>query len=140
MNTNKYFKLAKNASEFSDCNIKVGAILVYKKKVISVGWNTNKSNPIQKHYNVYRNSDNRKFDVDKHINGVHAEMMCIMNAKKCFKGDFSKCSIFVYSKTKNNKTRLARPCAACMKALEDNNIYNIYYTNNENGFNYERRY
>ena len=38
MNTKKYFKLAKNASKFSDYNkknIHIGAVLVYKNKIIA---------------------------------------------------------------------------------------------------------
>ena len=49
MNTERYFKLAKNVSELSDYNkrnIKIGAVLVYKNKVIGTGYNTNKTSPL----------------------------------------------------------------------------------------------
>ena len=48
MNTDKFFKLAKNASKLSDYSkrkIHIGAILVYKNKVIASGWNTQKTSP-----------------------------------------------------------------------------------------------
>lgn len=138
MNIERYFKLAKNASTFSDCKIKVGAILVYKNKVLSVGYNTSKSNPIQKMYNKYRNQNGiRQFDVDKQNNGVHAEIMCLQHVTRLFKGDLSKCSIFVYSETKNGSTRLIRPCMACLKYITELGIKNIYYTTN-NGWQYEK--
>ena len=62
MNTNKYFELAKNASKLSDYNknnIRIGAILVYKNKVIASGWNTKKTNPMQLYYNKYREVNNK---------------------------------------------------------------------------------
>lgn len=138
MNVERNFKLAKNASEFSDCNIKVGSVLIYKNKVISIGWNTNKSNPLMKEYNKYRTNAKRYFDVDKHCNGLHSEIMCLKNAIRAFDGDLSKCSIFIYSETKNGNTRLSRPCNACSKYLNELGIKHIYYTTN-NGWQYEKR-
>lgn len=137
MNVNKYFKLAKNASEFSECDIKIGSVLVYKNKIISVGWNTNKSNPLMKKYNKYRSTKDRIFNVDLHQNGLHSECMCLKTALKTFSGDLRKCSIFVYSETKNGSTRLSRPCMACYMFLKDLGIKNIYYTTN-NGWQYEK--
>ena len=134
MNTDKYFKLARNASRFSDYpKIKIGAVVVCKNKVISVGWNTTQSHPLQKHYNKYRNVDGREYDVELQSNGLHAEMMAIRHLK----GDLSKCSIFVYREYKDGSTGISKPCQACMKAMEDIGIKNIYYTT-ENGYNYER--
>ena len=141
MNIERGFKLAKNASTFSDCKIKIGAVLMYKNKVVSVGYNTTKSNPIQKAYNVYRNANGREYDVERQNNGLHAEIMALQHAKRSFKGDLSKCSIFVYSEKKDGckrLTRLTKPCNACSKRLEELGIRNIYYTTN-NGWQYERR-
>ena len=141
MNIERGFKLAKSASEFSDCHIKIGAVLMYKNKVVSVGYNTTKSNPIQKAYNVYRNANGREYDVERQNNGLHAEIMALQHATRSFKGDLSKCSIFVYSEKKEGckrLTRLTKPCNACSKRLEELGIRNIYYTTN-NGWQYERR-
>ena len=138
MNIERGFKLAKNASTFSDRKIKIGAVLMYKSKVISVGYNTTKSSPIQKMYNVYRNIDGREYDVEKRANGIHAEIMALQHATRSFKGDLSKCSIFVYSEKKDGTTRLTRPCMGCSKMLKDLGVKNIYYTTN-NGWQYERR-
>ena len=68
MNIERGFKLAKNASEFSDCHIKIGAVLMYKNKVISVGYNTTKSNPIQKAYNIYHKGGDFMFDEKIEVN------------------------------------------------------------------------
>ena len=122
----KYFDLAKNASKFSDFpKYHIGAILVYKNRVISVGWNVRKENPLQKKYNEYRG-----FNVDTAKNCLHAEMMCIVKAKK-LDVDWSKVSIFVYREFKNGKLALAKPCPACMQAIKDIGIKNIYYTGDE---------
>lgn len=134
MNVEKYFKLARNASKFSDYpRIKIGAVVVCKNKVVSVGWNTTQSHPLQKYYNKYRNVDGREYDVELQSNGLHAEMMAIRHLN----GDLSKCSIFVYREYKDGSTGLCKPCQACLCALKDVGIKNIYYTT-ENGYNYER--
>lgn len=122
---NKYFSLAKNASKFSDFpKYQIGAILVYKNKIISIGWNITKENPLQKKYNEYRG-----FDTDTYKNCLHAEMMCIVKARK-LDIDWSKVSIFVYREFKNGNLALAKPCLACMQAIKDCGIKNIYYTGN----------
>ena len=132
----KYFKLAEKASEFSDCKIKIGSVLVYKNKVLSVGYNTNKSHPIQKMYNKYRSNSNRVFDVDKHNNGIHAEMMCLLNTKD-LDIEWSKVSIYVARRSVDKLYRLCKPCGACMLALKEKGVKNIYYTT-PNGYYKER--
>ena len=143
MNTKikKFFKLAKNASKFSDYNkknIHIGAILVYKNKIIASGWNTQKTSPIQYKYNVYReiaNKDNRHFSANDHLPCIHAEMKCLIDSKD-MNIDWSKVLLFVYRES-CNKTRMCKPCPSCEKALKDRGIKHIYYTS-ENGYNYER--
>lgn len=141
MNINKYFNLAKNASKMSDYskkNIHIGAILVYKNKVISNGWNTNKTSPIQMRYNKYREQTNNKergYSADSHLPCVHAEMMCLINSKD-LDIEWSKVNLFVYRESKG-KMRNCKPCPSCQKALQDRGIKSIFYTN-ENGYNYER--
>ena len=140
MNTSKYFELAKNASKLSDYNknnIRIGAILVYKNKVIASGWNTKKTNPMQLYYNKYREVNNeRNYIAEEHLPKVHAEMKCLIDTKD-LNTDWSKVSIFIY-REHNGKMLNCKPCKACSKALKDRGINNIYYTT-EIGFNYERR-
>jgi deoxycytidylate deaminase len=142
MNIERGFKLAKNASEFSDYNKKnvhVGAVVLYKNKPIGVGWNTSRTHPYQLKYNKYRElAKNRDYICDEHEPCLHAELMALQHATRSFKGDLSKCSIFVYSEKKDGSTRLTKPCNACSKRLEELGIRNIYYTTN-NGWQYERR-
>lgn len=119
----RYFSMAKNASEFgSYFRYKLGCVIVYKNKVISVGWNTCKENPTQKKYNTYRG-----FDVDTAKNYAHAEINALISAKY-LDINWNKVSIFVYREYKNGNIAPARPCPACMKAITDIGIKNIYYT------------
>ena len=83
MNINKFFNLAKTASKFSDYNKKnvhIGAVLVYKNKIIANGWNSKKTNPIQYQYNKYRESlkNNRFYSIKYNLDEA---------------GDSSKCPI-----------------------------------------------
>lgn len=138
MNIEKFFNRAKLISQQSDCKIKIGATLVYKNKVVASGYNTNKSNPLQKKLNIYRTANDRVFDVNQHCNGLHAEIMCLQHATKRFKGRFDKCSLFVYRENKNgNMELLARPCKACESYIKMLGIKDIYYTTKK-GYNYER--
>ena len=136
----RFFKLAKNASEFSDYtkkNIHIGSVMVYKNRVISVGYNTDKTNPIQYSYNVYRqqvDDPNRNYIADKHLPCVHAEMKCLIDTKD-IDLDWNKVSMFVY-RSSNGKLRNCKPCKACTKALKDRGIKHIYYTN-EDGYCYK---
>lgn len=140
MNINRFFKLAKNASKLSDYSkkkIHIGAILVYKNKIIANGWNTQKTSPIQYKYNIYRENLNadRAFSANDHLPCVHAEMKCLIDSKD-MDIDWSKVSLFVYRES-CNKTRMCRPCPSCEKALIDRGIKHIYYTS-EKGYNYEK--
>lgn len=132
----RFFKLAKNASEFSDYtkkNIHIGSVMVYKNRVISVGYNTDKTNPIQYMYNTYRqkvDDPNRNYIADKHLPCVHAEMKCLIDTRD-LDVDWNKASLFVYRESPNGKLRNCKPCKACMKALKDRGIKHIYYTNED---------
>lgn len=138
MNIEKFFNMAKITSKLSDYsqkNIHIGAVLVYKNKIIANGWNTDKTNPLQFKYNKYReNADsNRTYKRDNNA-CVHAEMKCLIDTKD-LDIDWNKVTIFVYREHKGIK-RNCCPCVSCTKALKDRGIHNIFYTD-ENGFNYK---
>lgn len=117
----KYFMLAKVASELSDYDrIKIGAVIVHKKEVISIGYNHKKSHPRQKELNKYRFED--KHDRCHHF--LHAEMSAIINSHSI---DLSNASIYIYRSNKEG-IQICRPCAGCMKAIKEKGIKTIYYT------------
>ena len=126
----KYFDVAKAMAKTSKHpKFSVGAAIVCGGKVISVGVNMNKTHPMQKKYNKYRN-----IDKPMHHN-LHAEMDAILQACNQF-DDIKNLKVFVYRETKDGKRAMARPCAACMQALRDYGIYEIYYTT-DTGLAYE---
>ena len=130
--TAHYFNLARNASQFSDFQQHhLGCVLVYKNKVISVGYNTTKQHPMQKQYNALRG-----FDTATAHNSLHAELSAIIKAKD-MDVDWSKVSIFIYREHKNGQLGLAKPCAACAQKIRDMGIKEIYYTG-EGSHIYER--
>lgn len=117
----KYFMLAKAASELSDYDrIKIGAVIVRKKEIVSIGYNHKKSHPKQKELNAYRFEDEH----DRCNHFLHAEMSAIVNSHYA---DLSDASIYVYRSNKEG-IQNCRPCAGCMKAIKEKGIKTIYYT------------
>lgn len=123
---NHYLGLAKNASEFSDFpQHKLGAVLIEKNRVVSVGFNSKKENPIQKHLNKLRG-----YDVEKAHNSLHAEVYTLLKAKD-LDIDWNKTSLFIYRQHKDGRKALAKPCAACSQMIKQLGIKNIYYTGDD---------
>lgn len=132
---NHYFNLAKNASHYSDNKrAKLGSVIIYKNKVLSVGWNVeNKTNPLQEEYNRLRGYD---ISVEFTKSSLHAEFSAMLRIKH-MEIDFGKIHMFVYREKKDGTTGNARPCPACMGLAKTLGIKNIYYTTNE-GWAYEK--
>ncbi|MGN5457075.1 MAG: hypothetical protein ACI4XN_13850 [Candidatus Kurthia intestinigallinarum] len=125
-----YFNIAKEVSDFSDFpRVKIGACAVYKHKVISTGYNTQRTSPIQKKYNKYRFSEDT-------IHSCHAETSCLKPLLERKDIDFKNVDLYIYRAYKNNELALSRPCPSCMKLITDLGIRNIYYTNS-GGFSHE---
>lgn len=128
----KYFSKAKNASMLSDFNRQhLGCVFIHKNKVISVGYNTSKENPMQKHYNWYRG-----YNPEETLNSLHAEMKCLVETRG-LDVDWKNVSVFVYRQKKNGEIALAKPCKACRKAMIDRGIREFYYTTDD-GYAYEK--
>ena len=125
-----YFKKASKIAEVSDFDkINIGCIAVYQGTIIGVGFNTNKTHPIQKKYNRYRNGED-------FIPKLHAEINCL-NSIRHLDINFTKVKLYIYRKRKTAKYGMCRPCPSCMAAIKDLGIKNIYYTTND-GYSYER--
>lgn len=120
-----YFKAAKAMSEMSSFkNQHIGAVAVYKHKIISSGTNSNKTNPIQKRFNIHR------FSVDT-PHTVHAELACLLPLINRKDINFSDVSLYIYREHKSGDLALARPCASCEALIRSLGIRNIYYTGNQ---------
>lgn len=108
----KFFDLAAKVSKLSThTKHAMGAVLVRKNRVISVGSNQNKSHPKSPH--PYKS--------------IHCEFSAILNSKL---DDFNNCSIYITRVTPGGKLGLSYPCAHCLKMLKSLNISTVYYTDN----------
>ena len=119
----RYFEAARQAAGESDFKVHVGAIATYKGKVIASASSSEKTHPLQKHYNKYRQFNQVGICLPK----VHAEIALIAKLKKL---DIQPqyVNVYIYRTCKSKKFGLARPCEACMMALINIGIRKIYYT------------
>jgi len=127
-----YFTKARNVSTCSDFHkTHIGCIAVYQRHVIAVGYNTNKTHPIQQHYNKYRENNNIGCFAAK----LHAEINCL-NSIRHLDINFSKVKLYMYRSRCDQEYGMSRPCPSCMAAIKDLGIKHIYYTTND-GYGYE---
>jgi len=123
----KYFNLAKNMSELSDFDKHhIGCVVVYKYHILSVGFNTNKTHPIQMEYNKFRQFNNPNNVHHK----LHAEIMTLCKIKD-LDIDWNKVEMYVYRQNYQGDKALSAPCRACREFLKDVGVKNLYYTGND---------
>lgn len=134
MTTEKYFEITKKVASNSDFDsVHIGCIAVYKGNIIAKGYNSEKTHPMQRYYNKYRVLYGNPSNM---LPKVHAEMKCI-SLIKGMNIDFKKVKLYIYRIRYDMPFSMARPCPACMKAIMDLGIKDIYYTT-ENGYAHER--
>lgn len=136
----KMFKLAHALAETSEFhNFHLGCVIVYKKKVISVGVNSNKTHPKQKKYNrKHRNFSKSNKPIK---DSLHCEIDALTKISYPLDQniDWKQVKIYIYRICPGKKSGhgLARPCPACTAALRNKGVRHIYYTT-DNGYAYER--
>lgn len=127
----RFFEKARSVANVSDFyKTHIGCIAVYQGQVIGIGCNLNKTHPVQKFYNQYREES------DSMLPKLHAEINCI-NQIKHLKINFSKVKLYIYRIRKDRPYGMSRPCPSCMAAIKDIGIREIYYTSND-GYVHER--
>lgn len=115
----KHLRLAEVVSGYSDYSrIHIGACIIKKKKVIGIGYNQNKTHPLQEKYN------NSSLDFDKPKAKLHAEIDALLKAGDDAKG----ATLYIFRRGKDNIYRMSKPCPACMKMIKDYGIKRIVYT------------
>lgn len=127
----KFFTAAcecsKNATYEGASSVALGAVAVFHGIVIAKGWNQNKTHTLQQQYNRYRyNVKQQKYCPSK----IHAEMDIITKIRH-LDIDFGKVEVYIYRQTRDGEKALARPCAACQRALRDLGIKKVCYTTEE---------
>lgn len=135
----KMFKMAREVASTSDFkNFHLGCVITYKKHVIAVGANSNKTHPAQKSYNQYRDFTKGPGAI-KH--SLHAEMAALMSISYPIAQqiDWKQVKLYTYRICRGKKSGHgnSRPCSACMAAIKDFGIKNIFYTTDE-GYACER--
>lgn len=116
MNREKQFILmAIQEAKKSDHKQKIGAIIFKGKRVISVGHNYSSRSvrSVTKRFCRWETS-------------VHAEVSCILNAKRDLKGY----NILVIRINNQGKLMLAKPCKYCLAYLNHVQIKYCYYSDN----------
>lgn len=114
---NKFFLLARNISKHSDHPThQLGAVITRGNKVISLGFNKNKTHTRSNH--AWKR--------------LHAEISAIIKSKE----DLTGCTIYVYRETKLGNLGMARPCPSCLSAIQEAGIKRICYST-ENGYREE---
>lgn len=127
----KYFSKARQIAGISDFRkIHIGCVAVYQGQVIGLGCNANKTHPMQKFYNRYRQQP------DNLLPKLHAEISCL-NQIKHLNINFTKVKLYIYRIRKDQPYGMARPCPSCMAAIKDLGIKNVYYTTDA-GYAYEK--
>lgn len=130
----KYFGYARNIALLSDFSkTRIGCIAVMGNKILSSGYNTHKTNPIQQHYNKYRNLDDNTV-----IAKLHAEIHTLLQIKD-LDIDWSKVDIYIYRIYKgiDREFGISRPCPGCMMMIKQLGIRNVWYTS-DSGYCYEK--
>ena len=97
-----YFRAAKAVSELSQFKQhRIGVVAVYRHKIISSGYNSYVTNPLQKRYNRFR------FDTDQTLHSKHAELECLLPLINRRDIDFSRVSLYIYRQHKSGALGIA---------------------------------
>lgn len=126
-----YFEAAKAVSELSDFKQQhIGCVAVCGHKIISSGYNSCKTNPMQKRLNIHR------FEADTPAT-IHSELACLLPLIKRKDVNFSNVTLYIYREHKSGSLALAKPCASCEALIRSLGIRSIYYTGNNSYINEE---
>lgn len=117
----KFMRIAHSVSCMSSYEkYKIGAIIILKGQIIATGYNQKKTHTKQKHNNSYRF---KSVSVSEHP--IHAELDALNKTKNI---DLSKAEMIIYHVGDDFQQKIARPCDACMFALNKRGIKKIHYS------------
>ena len=115
----KFFKLASAAADLSTFHHeKVGCVITLRNEVISVGYNRNKTHPLQAQFAAIAGRPEAIW--------LHAEMSALLKLNS--NDDNSLCKLYVSRRIKNGDLALAKPCEICTEAIKAYGIREIFYT------------
>ena len=117
-----FFEAARVVSQMSNFErVHIGCVVTFgNHRIISSGFNSTKTHPIQKRLNKER------FNLDS-THSLHAEVSALLPLMK-ENIDFSRVEIYTHRNFKDGSLALAKPCASCMKLIRQLGIKKIWYT------------
>lgn len=117
------FKKAREEMFLADYSgtARIGCVVYYKGALLAKGFNTNKTCPVQKKFNIYRYKSSNTLDK------VHAEISALKKIR-FLDIDFSRVEVYIYRETKKGEIAMARPCESCMAFIKELGIKRIFYT------------
>lgn len=95
----------------SDMTHQLCALVINKNRVLSVGYNSNKTHPI----------------MDTTMRQLHAECSAVL---RCPDADLKGCDVIVARARSEGRAGLARPCRACQSILKRRGVKRVFYTTN----------
>ena len=131
-----FFEAAHAMSQLSDFpRIKIGCVITYGHRIISSGFNSMKTDPIQKKLNKYRFSE----DDSNTYHALHAETMALKPLMGRKDIDFKNVVLYIARYSVDGKPMLSRPCKSCQQLMKDLGVRKCFYTN-YGGYMYEEFY
>ena len=119
----KFFEAARKAAGESTFKVHVGAVAVWRGKVIAAAASQEKTHPLQKRWNEYRPFRQVGMALPK----IHAEIGLLAKLQK-LDVPMSEVKIYIYRTCKSRDYGMARPCPACWHALSAAGLKVAYYT------------
>lgn len=89
--------------------------LIYKNRIISVGYNKPITHPLASEYGLY-------------YAGLHSELNAISKLPYNYKKLINKCDMVNIRLTQIGNICIAKPCEICQQLLKEYQINNVYYT------------
>lgn len=116
---NNWFELAKVMAKKSELNIRVGAVLVKKNRVIAVGFNKSKTHPIVKRFDY---SKGGRFKNP----GIHGEVDCVLRSD-LRDGEVVGAKMYVVRINKSGEFVASKPCLACLSMLKSYGVDKVLF-------------
>jgi len=113
----KLYDKIKNTPNIGIRNYAVGACIFEGKQIISFGFNTSKTHPLQKSIAVKVKASKREC--------LHAEVDAILKAKKT---DLSRATLLVIRIKKDGSLGIAKPCSVCSSLIKKVKIKKVIYS------------
>lgn len=119
------FQHAMAAAEMSSFGrARVGCIVADGKRILSAGFNSTRSHPLQARYDSYRT-----FRAGHNVpHCLHAEIAALAPLIDDQSIAWNRVELYVARIYKDGSAALSRPCPACRRLIMDLGIRNLFYT------------